>query len=133
MSTSESSSRCWSGTVRPLTLPGVDHALLDSHSLLPTERRREVALESVGVTTSVLLDSVNSGVAEVFVNQEELEREAKQLQAQSARLAKNANQWLNLVNEMSTALKATTTVGTCLTVMPGVAGDRRCGELGPCH
>ena len=65
-----------------------------------------MALESVGVTTSVLLDSVNSGVAEVFVNQEELEREAKQLQAQSARLAKNANQWLNLVNEMSTALKA---------------------------
>jgi biogenesis of lysosome-related organelles complex 1 subunit 1 len=69
------------------------------------ERRKEAALESVGVTTSVLLDSVNSGVAEVFVNQEELEREAKQLQAQSKRLASSANQWLAMVNELSTALK----------------------------
>jgi len=75
-------------------------------TFLTAERRREAALASVGVTTSVLLDSVNAGVAEVFVNQEELEREAKQLQAQSVRLAKSANQWLALVNEMNTALKA---------------------------
>ena len=59
----------------------------------------------MGVTTSVLLDSVNSGVAEVFVNQEELEREAKQLQTQSKRLASSANQWLAMVNELSMALK----------------------------
>ena len=88
------------------------HSCCESIALI-TEGRREAALESVGVTTSVLLDSINSGVAEVFVNQEELEREAKQLQAQSTRLARSSNQWLLMINEMSTALKVVVLYNVC--------------------
>ncbi len=74
-----------------------------SHTV--SEHHRAAALESVGVVTSALLDSVNSGVAEVFVNQEELEREVKQLQTQSVRLAKSANEWASMVGDVSRALK----------------------------
>eukprot|EP00656_Telonema_subtile_P025054 TRINITY_DN2718_c0_g1_i1.p1 TRINITY_DN2718_c0_g1~~TRINITY_DN2718_c0_g1_i1.p1 ORF type:complete len:129 (-),score=41.30 TRINITY_DN2718_c0_g1_i1:189-575(-) len=69
------------------------------------EQRRQAAVQSVGKVTSALLDTVNSGVAEVFMNQEDLEREVKQLQAQSIKLSKSTKNWVGLMNEMSGALK----------------------------
>merc|ERR1711934_514318 len=69
------------------------------------EQCRQAAVQSVGNVTSALLDSVNAGVAEVFMNQEDLEREVKQLQAQSTRLAKSTQNWVRLMNDMSHSLK----------------------------
>jgi biogenesis of lysosome-related organelles complex 1 subunit 1 len=45
-------------------------------------------------------------VSEVFTNQKQLEVEAKNLQAQAAKYAKQTSQWLTMIDSFNTALKA---------------------------
>ncbi|KAF9326105.1 Retinol dehydrogenase 5 [Podila minutissima] len=44
-------------------------------------------------------------VSQIFVNQKDLEQEAKNLSLQSARYAKQTTQWLALVSQFDSALK----------------------------
>lgn len=48
-------------------------------------------------------------VSQIFVNQKDLEQEAKNLSLQSARYAKQTTQWLALVSQFDSALKVGTT------------------------
>ena len=58
-------------------------------SCLPhTEKAKKEALGSIEAVTGTLLDSVNRGVAQVYLNQQRLESESKTLQTQTARFAK---------------------------------------------
>lgn len=61
-----------------------------------------MAVEQV---TGTLLDSVNQGVAQVYSNQQRLERGAKALQVQTANFAKQTNQWLSMYKSLNAALK----------------------------
>ena len=53
----------------------------------------------------MLLDKVNSGVAQVFANQRLIEGEAKTLHSQTSRLVKQTGQWVTAVEKFNSALK----------------------------
>jgi len=69
------------------------------------ERLRKVAVNSVPPVTSGLVDSVNGGVAAVFANQRKLEAEARNLQQNANRFAKQTQQWVTLLEGFNTSLK----------------------------
>ena len=52
-----------------------------------------------------MMDSVNSGVANVFSNQKKLEAETRALQSSTAKFAKQTAQWLQMIDNFNTALK----------------------------
>ena len=55
--------------------------------------------------TEKMVDSVNQGVAHVFANQRKLESEARKLQSETARFARQTNQWLQLVDNFNIDIK----------------------------
>lgn len=70
------------------------------------ERKRKAALASVRKCTHAMVDSLNSGVEKAYENQRKLDREAKALQANSARYVKQTTQWLGLVEGFHKSLKS---------------------------
>lgn len=64
-----------------------------------------MAVQSVGEVTTLLMDNVNSGVANVFSNQRRLETETRALQTATSRFAKQTGQWLQMFDSFNTALK----------------------------
>lgn len=70
------------------------------------EKRRKAALASVAKCTGAMVDSLNSGVEKAYENQRKLDREAKALQAHSAKYVKQTNQWLNLMEGFHKNLKS---------------------------
>eukprot|EP01132_Coremiostelium_polycephalum_P008550 gene8550-10514_t len=69
------------------------------------EQLRKEAISSVGNVTNGLMDSVNSGVACVFINQKKLENEARILQNNTAKFSKQTNQWISLIDNFNNSLK----------------------------
>ena len=70
------------------------------------ERKRRAALAAVHKCTHSMVDSLNSGVEKAYENQRKLDREAKALQANSARYVKQTTQWLSLVEGFNKSLKS---------------------------
>ncbi len=70
------------------------------------ERRRKAALVAVHRCTGAMVDSLNSGVEKAYENQRKLDREAKALQAHSARYVKQTSQWLSLMEGFHKNLKS---------------------------
>jgi biogenesis of lysosome-related organelles complex 1 subunit 1 len=66
---------------------------------------RKHAIESVRNVTEKMVDSVNQGVAHVFANQRKLEGEARKLQTETSRFARQTTQWLQLVDNFNVAIK----------------------------
>ena len=58
------------------------------------------------MATTVAMNTINSGVATVWHNQQQLETEARRLQQNSQRFAKQTEQWLTSFNSFSQSLKA---------------------------
>ncbi|KAG0071778.1 biogenesis of lysosome- organelles complex 1 subunit 1 [Podila minutissima] len=69
------------------------------------ERLRKEAVQSAGHFTDALAETLSNRVSQIFVNQKDLEQEAKNLSLQSARYAKQTTQWLALVSQFDSALK----------------------------
>lgn len=86
-------------------------AVIKEHNQRLAAHRREIekckddVVASIEAVTSALLDSVNAGVAQVYINQQRLEQEAKALQAQTARFAKQTSKWLAMYKGLNEALK----------------------------
>lgn len=70
------------------------------------ERKRKAALAAVQKCTHAMVDSLNSGVEKAYENQRKLDKEAKALQASSARYVKQTTQWLSLVEGFNKSLKS---------------------------
>ena len=70
------------------------------------EKKSKAALASVYKCTGAMVDSLNAGVEKAYENQRKLDREAKALQAHSARYVKQTGQWLNLVEGFHKNLKS---------------------------
>ncbi|RMX48772.1 biogenesis of lysosome-related organelles complex 1 subunit 1 [Pocillopora verrucosa] len=66
--------------------------------------RREAVVASSRLTYK-LMDTLNTGVEQAYVNQRKLETEAKQLQAHAARFSKQTVQWLQMLEAFNKALK----------------------------
>lgn len=71
----------------------------------PAERRRREAIAAATRLTEALVDHLNVGVAQAYVNQRKLDQEVKTLQAQAAQFAKQTGQWITMVENFNQALK----------------------------
>ena len=70
------------------------------------DKRKKEALGAVHKCTSAMVNSLNSGVDCAYENQRKLDKEAKALQAHSARYVKQTAQWLNLIEGFHKSLKS---------------------------
>ena len=73
--------------------------------LVSAERLKKEAMESVGAATTAAMDTVNTGVATVWHNQQQLEAEARQLQQQAQRFNAQTGQWLSTFQSFHQSLK----------------------------
>ncbi|CAH1788999.1 unnamed protein product [Owenia fusiformis] len=69
------------------------------------EKRRKEAIAAANTLTHTLVDHLNAGVAQAYVNQKKLDTETKILQANAAHFEKQTLQWLKLVEDFNTSLK----------------------------
>ncbi|KQK74152.1 biogenesis of lysosome-related organelles complex 1 subunit 1 [Amazona aestiva] len=69
------------------------------------ERRRRDAIAAATRLTEALVDHLNVGVAQAYVNQRKLDHEVKTLQVQAAQFAKQTGQWITMVENFNQALK----------------------------
>lgn len=69
------------------------------------EKKRREAIVAATALTHALVDHLNAGVANAYVNQKKLDTETKILQANAAQFSKQTVQWLKLVEDFNTALK----------------------------
>ncbi|XP_066904430.1 biogenesis of lysosome-related organelles complex 1 subunit 1 [Halyomorpha halys] len=69
------------------------------------EEKRKEAIAAASDLTQALVDHLNVGVAQAYLNQKRLDAEAKQLHQNATNFAKNTQQWLSLVEGFSSALK----------------------------
>jgi len=69
------------------------------------ERCKKEAVAAATALTHALVDHLNSGVAQAYVNQKKLDTETKLLHANAAHFAKQTTLWLKLVEDFNTSLK----------------------------
>ncbi|XP_022917727.1 biogenesis of lysosome-related organelles complex 1 subunit 1 [Onthophagus taurus] len=69
------------------------------------EMKRKEACAAASQLTQALVDHLNVGVAQAYLNQKRLDAEAKQLHISATNFSKQTQQWLNIVEIFSTALK----------------------------
>ena len=69
------------------------------------EQKRKDAIAAANNLTQALVDHLNVGVAQAYLNQKRLDAEAKQLHHNATNFAKQTQQWLNLVENFNGALK----------------------------
>ncbi|PAN15757.1 hypothetical protein PAHAL_3G005900 [Panicum hallii] len=70
-----------------------------------TERAKKDALRSAVRVSDLLVDTVDGGVQELFVNEKRIEHEARALVTTIARYRKQTDQWLAATNEINSVLK----------------------------
>ncbi|XP_062198158.1 biogenesis of lysosome-related organelles complex 1 subunit 1-like isoform X2 [Phragmites australis] len=70
-----------------------------------TERAKKDALRSAVRVADLLVDTVDGGVQELFVNEKRIELEARTLLGTIARYRKQTDQWLAATNEINSVLK----------------------------
>lgn len=69
------------------------------------EARKKEVSESANQMTVALVDHLNVGVAQAYLNQKRLDAEAKQLHTGATTFAKQTQQWMQLIENFSGALK----------------------------
>ncbi|XP_059166884.1 biogenesis of lysosome-related organelles complex 1 subunit 1-like [Physella acuta] len=69
------------------------------------DKRKRDAITAATALSHVLVDHLNAGVAQAYVNQKKLDTETRILQANAAQFSKQTMQWLKLVEDFNTALK----------------------------
>ncbi|GFW29909.1 biogenesis of lysosome-related organelles complex 1 subunit 1 [Trichonephila clavipes] len=69
------------------------------------EKKRKNAVVAASTLTSALVDHLNVGVAQAYLNQKRLDYESKQLNTNITTFAKQTAQWLQLVENFSQVLK----------------------------
>lgn len=69
------------------------------------ERKKREAGQAATLLAHALVDHLNTGVAQAYVNQKKLDTETKILHANVTHFAKQTTQWLKLVEDFNQALK----------------------------
>ncbi|XP_051865620.1 biogenesis of lysosome-related organelles complex 1 subunit 1 [Pristis pectinata] len=82
-----------------------DHQAKQNERKELQEKRRKEAVAAATRLTEALVDHLNVGVAQAYVNQRKLDNEVKTLQIQAAQFAKQTQQWLGMVDNFNQALK----------------------------
>lgn len=69
------------------------------------ERRRQEACQASADLTQALVDHLNVGVAQAYLNQKRLDAEAKQLHSHAAEFSRQTQSWLHLIDSFNGKLK----------------------------
>ncbi|XP_018326115.1 biogenesis of lysosome-related organelles complex 1 subunit 1-like [Agrilus planipennis] len=69
------------------------------------EIKRKEAVQAASELTQALVDHLNVGVAQAYLNQKKLDAEAKQLHVSATNFSKQTQQWVNLIESFSSSLK----------------------------
>ncbi|XP_068669273.1 biogenesis of lysosome-related organelles complex 1 subunit 1-like isoform X2 [Aristolochia californica] len=70
-----------------------------------TEKSKKEAIRSAIHVSQLLVDSVNGGAEDIFVNEKHIEFEIRSLICAIMRYSKQTNQWLAATRALNTALK----------------------------
>ncbi|XP_062554651.1 biogenesis of lysosome-related organelles complex 1 subunit 1 [Armigeres subalbatus] len=82
-----------------------DHQARQAAKKEEQERRRKDAILSANELTQNLVDHLNVGVAQAYLNQKRLDAEAKQLHVGATNFAKQTQHWLTLIENFNGSLK----------------------------
>jgi len=69
------------------------------------EIKRKEALTAANNLTTALVDHLNVGVAQAYLNQKRLDSEAKQLHLNATNFSKQTTAWLQLIDSFNNSLK----------------------------
>jgi len=69
------------------------------------EVKRKEALSAATNLTTALVDHLNVGVAQAYLNQKRLDSEAKQLHLNATNFSKQTTAWLQLIDSFNNSLK----------------------------
>lgn len=69
------------------------------------EKLRQEANKAAEDLTNALVDHLNVGVAQAYLNQKRLDAEAKRLHGNATEFAKQTQNWITLVDSFNTSLK----------------------------
>uniref|UniRef100_A0A2R5L451 Biogenesis of lysosome-related organelles complex 1 subunit 1 n=1 Tax=Ornithodoros turicata TaxID=34597 RepID=A0A2R5L451_9ACAR len=69
------------------------------------EKKKKDATAAANALTSAMVDHLNVGVAQAYLNQKKLDAETKQLHTNANNFAKQTTQWLHLIDNFNHALK----------------------------
>ena len=69
------------------------------------EIKRKEALTAANNLTTALVDHLNVGVAQAYLNQKRLDSEAKQLHLNASNFSKQTASWLTLIESFNKSLK----------------------------
>ncbi|GBP25988.1 Biogenesis of lysosome-related organelles complex 1 subunit 1 [Eumeta japonica] len=82
-----------------------EHQARQASKRIIQEQKRKEAIAAANDLTQALVDHLNVGVAQAYLNQKKLDAEAKLLHQGAINFAKQTQQWLCLVENFSSALK----------------------------
>ncbi|MCL7043638.1 hypothetical protein MKW94_002722 [Papaver nudicaule] len=82
-----------------------DHNLTTIKTREQTDKAKKNALKSAIRVSDLLVDTVNGGVQETFLNQKRIEHEIIALTATTIRFTKQTDQWLTASHAINSALK----------------------------
>jgi len=69
------------------------------------EVKKKEALTAANNLTTALVDHLNVGVAQAYLNQKRLDSEAKQLHLNATNFSKQTSAWLQLIDSFNNSLK----------------------------
>ncbi|XP_031640274.1 biogenesis of lysosome-related organelles complex 1 subunit 1 [Contarinia nasturtii] len=82
-----------------------EHQVKQAQKKEQLDQNRKEAIAASSELTQSLVDHLNVGVAQAYLNQKRLDAEAKQLHTSATNFAKQTQQWMNLIEGFSSALK----------------------------
>ncbi|MFS7902992.1 hypothetical protein Hanom_Chr01g00018371 [Helianthus anomalus] len=82
-----------------------DHQTTVTRLREQTEKSKKEAIKSASRVSDLLVEAVNGGVEECFVNEKRIEVEIRALKATVMRFAKQTDQWLASTHAINNAIK----------------------------
>ncbi|KAF5821784.1 hypothetical protein HanRHA438_Chr01g0019221 [Helianthus annuus] len=82
-----------------------DHQTTATRLREQTEKSKKEAIKSASRVSDLLVEAVNGGVEECFVNEKRIEVEIRALKATVMRFAKQTDQWLASTHAINNAIK----------------------------
>jgi len=82
-----------------------EHNARQSSKRVHQEKLRQEATKAASDLTTALVDHLNVGVAQAYLNQKRLDTEAKRLHANATEFSKQTGNWIALVDSFNTSLK----------------------------
>ena len=82
-----------------------EHNARQAQNKVRQEKLRQEATNAASDLTNALVDHLNVGVAQAYLNQKRLDAEAKRLHSNATEFAKQTQNWISLVDSFNTSLK----------------------------